>query len=847
MRKKMKSTLLNVVYSLQQATSNLETLVHAGRYTDSLEVLKACQEGAISIGTTIEQQANQDTGHIIKKLENYCESVYRVYINVENADYLASNPLKNLADQLHDIEICIESEIHVKYEVVFLPYKASMWDSMESVWKAANEDPNCNSYVIPVPYFEFIQNPKTQVLRYDGAEFPSYVPTMPFNNYDFKQQMPDVIYIHNPYDQYNNVTSVHPSFYASILKEYTDLLVYIPYFVTGGSISKSLTSLPTYQFMDVIVTQSESVSSFYKGNVASEKLVALGSPKVDKVQVLSKENRVIPIEWESIIQDKKIIFYNTSLSSLYEYREKCLEKMKDVFTCFKGRENEVLLWRPHPLVKATLKSTFPQLYQEYCEIEEEFIFNQIGILDASPDISLSVAISDAYIGEEGSSVIHLFGATGKPIFLLHYGDESINRLGFADAHLEGEELWFTHAHYNALCKMNIHTAQVEILNSIPNELPIKDLLYHDIAKVDHKLYFVPSRAEEMAIYDMENNKFEKVAYENENDNVFSKFTRAVRLNNFLYFLPVNHFALVRYNVTDGTFKYYSEIVKKIKKYSLNNKQGLYFMNAIVQEGESLFLAAAQTNIIIEFNTVTETIILHKVGTKETGFYRMENDGEYYWLISNEDGPIVKWNRKTNQTFEYDKYPKGFLSGGKGFFSIINCATDYMLLFPKKGNMIVEINKESGIMQEYILDLPYKEGERKSEQHNWPNNYYFVKRINEDQIVALTAYDSSLLFINTETRQVVLKESKFIKNESRLHFQEWGSNLPYACREGVLSNVEDFLDGLDKYNIEHSVAQKKAYQKVINNMDGTSGLKIHQHITNQLKITNQLESAEKGQY
>ena len=37
---------------------------------------------------------------------------------------------------------------------VFLPYKVSMWDSMETVWKAADKDPDCDAYVVPIPYFD---------------------------------------------------------------------------------------------------------------------------------------------------------------------------------------------------------------------------------------------------------------------------------------------------------------------------------------------------------------------------------------------------------------------------------------------------------------------------------------------------------------------------------------------------------------------------------------------------------------------------------------------------------------------------------------------------------------------
>ncbi|MCM1237294.1 MAG: hypothetical protein NC489_45075 [Ruminococcus flavefaciens] len=44
---------------------------------------------------------------------------------------------------------------------------------------------------------------------------------------------PDIIYFHNPYDNWNLVTSVGPRFYSSNLKKYTEKLVYIPYFILG--------------------------------------------------------------------------------------------------------------------------------------------------------------------------------------------------------------------------------------------------------------------------------------------------------------------------------------------------------------------------------------------------------------------------------------------------------------------------------------------------------------------------------------------------------------------------------------------------------------------------------------
>ena len=55
-----------------------------------------------------------------------------------------------------------EKERRFKKEMVFLPYKASMWDSLESIWRAAYEDrEHCNAYVIPIPYAD--RNPDGSV------------------------------------------------------------------------------------------------------------------------------------------------------------------------------------------------------------------------------------------------------------------------------------------------------------------------------------------------------------------------------------------------------------------------------------------------------------------------------------------------------------------------------------------------------------------------------------------------------------------------------------------------------------------------------------------------------------
>ena len=184
---------------------------------------------------------------------------------------------------------------------------------------------------------------------------------------------------------------------------------------------------------DKVIVESEDVRQIYikaltkEMGAASrskweEKILGLGSPKFDKVINTKKEDLEIPEEWLKIIQKpdgswKKIIFYNTSIGTLLNDNEKMLEKMKQVFGVFKENQDKVaLLWRPHPLIQATVSSMRPQLWKAYEKIVEQYRSESWGIYDDSADMDRAVVLSDAYYGDR-SSVVYLYQKTGKPVMI----------------------------------------------------------------------------------------------------------------------------------------------------------------------------------------------------------------------------------------------------------------------------------------------------------------------------------------------------------------------------------------------------------------------------------------------
>ena len=439
-----KKDILSLIHTMMEANESVVKALPADPQKLN-DVFIQCQDAAIQIGTQLESFGDK-YAPIVNILEDYCEKVYQM--SIVTSDGNACRKLsKKIRKQLTDLQNRIQYEMpEDRKEVVFLPYKASMWDSLESVWKAANEDENTDAYVIPIPYYDKNPDGSFREEHYEGDLYPDYVPITKYDEYDFEGRRPDMIYIHNPYDNNNYVTSVHPFFYSGNLKKFTDKLVYIPYFVLGEIDPENADAVEGIKHFcitqgvinaDKVVVQSEDMKKIYVNVLTDfmkehmgedtrkyweEKILGLGSPKIDKVLSTRKEDIVVPEEWRKVIEKpdgswKKIIFYNTSVQALLEHNEKMNRKIKDVLRVFKENQEEVaLLWRPHPLIEATIKSVRPRLWEEYREIVDAYKAEGWGIYDDTVDLDRAVALCDAYYGD-GSSVVQLCREAGKLVMI----------------------------------------------------------------------------------------------------------------------------------------------------------------------------------------------------------------------------------------------------------------------------------------------------------------------------------------------------------------------------------------------------------------------------------------------
>lgn len=423
MRIYKKKEILQLIQVIKQVLKSL--YIHQ----DFNEQMKAdyfseLQRAAIAIGNEIERTEGEKN-KAIKILEDYCEDVYQ--LSIENSTESYKKIIKRMEKEIDIVEkIILEDIKNDKLEVLFLPYKADMWTSLESIWKAAKQDMDAHVMVMPIPYFDIGNVNKVQI-KYEAERFPKYVDIIDYKDYSLERNHPDIVFIHNPYDKCNTLTRVPACYYSFNIKKNCEILVYSPYF-TVGSYRKSKYELmfttPGVKTSDYIIAQSQYVKNiFQQYGCKEEKILSFGSPKIDAVVKNEQYKKEIPLEWKKKIEGKTVFLLNTHLSyfpkayiktnSLDNYAVKFHNEILETFL---ERDDCALIWRPHPLLKNMLQDKFPMCF-EYIEYFENQIKNSSNaIIDENANYLVSFYCTNALIST-WSSLINEYMVTGKPIMI----------------------------------------------------------------------------------------------------------------------------------------------------------------------------------------------------------------------------------------------------------------------------------------------------------------------------------------------------------------------------------------------------------------------------------------------
>lgn len=425
MRQYEKKAIKDTLKLLQRLHILVGQAVSAKNYKAAGDALTQGQQGAIELGTKIEERAGEGT-RTVHLLEAYCEQVWQFSRKIPG---ISGNTIRSGLDAVIDnVRESLDELDWEPFRVLFLPYKASMWTAFDSIYRSAAKDECCEAAVVAIPYYEIGNKLKEPVFCYEKEKFPSDIPITDWQEYSLEKEHPDMIFIHNPYDDGNNLTSVHPFYYSDNLKKHTACLIYSPYFTIGGYtrgksdfhyINKGTVNA------DKVIVQSEFVEKIYESyGYHADKFLSCGSPKADYVIQNMNSRLQLPKEWEEKLSGKKVFLLNTHLSyfpSGYSYKDYWGYNFAEVYhnqllRAIRERKDCGLIWRPHPLLFTMVHTRFPECEEYVNHLREELEHSDNCVIDTSGDYRNAFGCSDALISTY-SSLNHEYLITGKPVMI----------------------------------------------------------------------------------------------------------------------------------------------------------------------------------------------------------------------------------------------------------------------------------------------------------------------------------------------------------------------------------------------------------------------------------------------
>ncbi len=231
------------------------------------QILGECQDRAVQVGTLIEQKRPEYI-QLVAIMENYCEAVFAVYEAVHNsvnADAVLSweeiarrveHPFKRMELILDEFQAMACSNI--RRRIVFMPAKSADWDAMAGVYQKAVSDPTVEAFIMPIPYCERSWAGELTQMAIDGEIIADMAGVQAIvldcNAVNVSEVMADCIVIGRPYDDCSFTESVDPRFYSAKIKNGTDCLFYIPWFVTDDISFENPQDYPALMNMEYYVT-----------------------------------------------------------------------------------------------------------------------------------------------------------------------------------------------------------------------------------------------------------------------------------------------------------------------------------------------------------------------------------------------------------------------------------------------------------------------------------------------------------------------------------------------------------------------------------------------------------------
>lgn len=398
---------------LIQAESDEQCMQREDGRSRMFDLLGGSQQLAVDLGTLLEQIKGEGCT-CVGMLEKYCETLYRIYEQLQGE---VTADVSVLVEELKQTAGLLETELEGKVlkrkAILFLPVMTKDWESLHSLRQAAAEDENNDIYVVPLPYYYKDYDGSAKKLCYEGEEFPEEINVLDYRilTREYLELLhPEVIIIQNPYDAWHPATSVPEIFYAENIRQYTDELIYVPPFAVNEFTKDNAreyanmqyyVTMPGVVYADGVIVQSANMKQMYVEKLTEfagedtrghwqEIILPLELPIIDEKQngfVCEGESGKKADSTTCGVKMRKKLLYGIGSSFLQEKPEKAQRKIESNLKLFDVYKNEIEVTVVHfPEDDIGFVSEYDAYYGDPMPVMMEFVQAGKPVMIQSVDI-----------------------------------------------------------------------------------------------------------------------------------------------------------------------------------------------------------------------------------------------------------------------------------------------------------------------------------------------------------------------------------------------------------------------------------------------------------------------------
>lgn len=249
-----------------------------------------------------------------------------------------------------------------KFKIAFCPYKAEMWDSMESVFDACVFEPRITRRICPIPFAEVDAQGNVGIMHDESSALKQITQDDDVFISDLDSFKPDFVVVHYPYDGRNKVTRIHEDFWSNNLKSKGYKIIYSPYGLPVGGVSScNLIMQPVLKNADLIVCdcpeEKTNIINQWKTqeniDIDPDKILVTGSPKRDYLWTAEETGTT-----------GTVLIAGSLLPLLNGIQKKILSRYAKIIEDELAVGHKVI-YRYHPLSTSGIKAMCPFYYPQW--------------------------------------------------------------------------------------------------------------------------------------------------------------------------------------------------------------------------------------------------------------------------------------------------------------------------------------------------------------------------------------------------------------------------------------------------------------------------------------------------